>query len=126
MRREIAIAREKRSPAGCRLVSCLPAGLAELGYVQTAIPRSAKDARATREIETAVRRIPTVHHLYRGDAREPWRLGDESIHPEQFPLMCSGVSASWEESAAGVGRDRVSGVAHRLHQLTLRSGGGGT
>ena len=45
---------------------------------------------------------------------------------EHFPLMCSGVSASGEESVAVVGRDRVHGVAHSRDELTMRSGGSPT
>ena len=46
-------------------------------------------------------------------------------HLEHFPLMCSAVSTSCEDSAAVVGRDRALGIAHARDELTMRSGGDG-
>ena len=47
----------------------VPEELAALSNPQTAIPAIAKDARLIRLIEETVKRIPTSHDLYLGDAR---------------------------------------------------------
>ena len=47
----------------------LPAELRDLGDLQTAIPRVAKDEQLLKLIHEAVERIPTRHLLIRGDAR---------------------------------------------------------
>jgi DNA modification methylase len=62
------------------LSTFVPSELAELGARQSDIPRIAKDRRAMQLIEDAVRRIPTGHELYRGDARDLSAVGDEGVH----------------------------------------------
>ena len=62
-----------------KLEKYLPAELAHVDNLQTAIPRIAKDERLIREIAGAVRTIPTTHSLLQGDARE-LLLPDASIH----------------------------------------------
>jgi DNA modification methylase len=57
----------------------LPPGLEDLDDPQTAIPRIAKDRSLTRQIEQAMRTIPTRHDLWNEDARA-MRLDDESVH----------------------------------------------
>lgn len=57
----------------------LPEELAELGNPQTALPMIAKDPRLTKTIESAVRRIPTSHDLFLGDARA-MRIRPGSVH----------------------------------------------
>lgn len=58
----------------------VPRAAAGLENPQTDIPRIAKDKRLFRQIETAVRQIPTTHRLVWGDARELTFLEDASIH----------------------------------------------
>ncbi|MCH9002684.1 MAG: hypothetical protein IIC02_08940, partial [Planctomycetes bacterium] len=60
--------------------------------------------------ETSVAEDRVIHQI-----EKPFQL-------EHFPLMCSDISASCEESSAVVGRDRVHGVAHGAHELAMRSG----
>jgi DNA modification methylase len=57
----------------------VPDEVANLANPQTGIPVIAKDARLIRLIEEAVKRIPTRHDLYLGDART-MRLAPESVH----------------------------------------------
>lgn len=57
----------------------VPSELSKLGNPQTALPAIAKDAYLIGLIEDAVKRVPTEHHLFRGDARE-MRLEPESVH----------------------------------------------
>jgi modification methylase len=57
----------------------VPEELAELADPQTAIPAIAKDGRLVGLIEEAIKRIPTRHDLYRGDART-MQLEPESVH----------------------------------------------
>ena len=47
---------------------------------KTAIPRVAKDPRLLREIEEAVKEVPTHHRLVLGDARRMDDVPDESVH----------------------------------------------
>jgi modification methylase len=47
---------------------------------QKAIPAVAKDARAVRSIESAVRRLSTRHRLILGDSRDMDSVADESVH----------------------------------------------
>jgi DNA modification methylase len=61
------------------LETFLPPELCELGDLQTAIPRIAKDRKLTRLISLAVREIPTTHDLRRGDARAI-EMAPESVH----------------------------------------------
>ena len=58
----------------------LPASLSNLLNLQTDIPRVAKDARLLDQIEAAVQRIPTAHHLLQGDSRDLSMLDDRSVH----------------------------------------------
>ena len=48
----------------------LPAALRKLENPQTALPRIAKDAKLTRQLEAAVQQLPTTHTLHLQDARE--------------------------------------------------------
>jgi DNA modification methylase len=57
----------------------VPPALRRLPNPQTDIPRIAKDARLLEAITEAVHRIPTVHTLWLGDAREVVLPG-ESVH----------------------------------------------
>jgi modification methylase len=57
----------------------VPEELAGLADPQTAIPAIAKDERIVGLIEEAIKRIPTHHDLYRGDARA-MQLEPESVH----------------------------------------------
>lgn len=56
----------------------------EIGHIgrdhQTALPRIAKDPNLTRLIDQALRRIPTHHEIYPGDARQMDFLQPESVH----------------------------------------------
>jgi DNA modification methylase len=56
----------------------VPEELAALSNPQTAIPAIAKDARLIGLIDEAIRRIPTSHDLYLGDARA-MELASESV-----------------------------------------------
>ncbi len=58
----------------------VPKEVLPLANPQTDIPRIAKDERLVRLIEEAVRRIPTCHHLWLGDARRMEGLKRESVH----------------------------------------------
>ncbi len=57
----------------------VPEDLKSIENPQTALPRIAKDARLVDLIEDAVRRIPTEHNLYLGDARQ-CPMPAESVH----------------------------------------------
>ena len=57
----------------------VPEELSALPDPQTAIPAIAKDARLIGLIEEAVKRVPTGHELYLGDART-MQLEPESVH----------------------------------------------
>jgi DNA modification methylase len=58
----------------------VPQELRDLGDLQKAIPRLAKDKHAVQAIERAVQTIPTAHHIYHGDARQMPNLEPESVH----------------------------------------------
>jgi hypothetical protein len=58
----------------------VPEELAKLDDPQTAIPRIAKDAQLIRLIERAVHQVPTLHSIYRGDARDMPGLEPDSVH----------------------------------------------
>ena len=62
------------------LSALLPSDLGELSDIQRAIPRIAKDARLTRQIEQCLAHIPTTHNLYLGDAREMADIGKDTVH----------------------------------------------
>lgn len=61
------------------LDSFVPASLRHVEDPQTAIPRLAKDDLLLREIEEAVRRIPTKHRLYCQDSRDLSFLDSDSV-----------------------------------------------
>src|SRR4051812_46230515 len=65
--------------ADAGLARFLPEALRMLEDPQKDIPRIAKDETLTSQIERAVPHIPTVHHLYRQDARV-LALAPESVH----------------------------------------------
>lgn len=56
------------------LHSYVPDDLGDLGNLQTAIPRIAKNQEAVKRIERAVHTVPTIHRLFLGDARESLSL----------------------------------------------------
>ena len=58
----------------------VPAEFLEIGDHRTAIPRIAKDPRSIQLIERAVHQVPTLHRLYRGDARNMSELKPQSVH----------------------------------------------
>lgn len=58
----------------------VPRAVAGLERPQTDIPRIAKDGRLLKQIEAAVRQIPTTHRVIQGDARELTFLEDAMIH----------------------------------------------
>ena len=58
----------------------LPKGVANLLHPQIDIPRIAKDPRLVAQIEAAVQRIQTNHHLLQGDSRDLSVLADHSVH----------------------------------------------
>ena len=62
------------------LSAFIPGELRELGDIQTAIPRLARDERSVGLIEHAIQTIPTWHRLYVGDARKISSLKPESVH----------------------------------------------
>ena len=58
----------------------VPKEFLDLGDVQTAIPRIAKDPEAIRVIGRAVQQVPTSHSLHFGDARDMAAVEPESVH----------------------------------------------
>lgn len=58
----------------------LPDWVAELKNPQTDIPRLAKDQKLLKQIEAAIRQVPTQHNLYQADARNLSFLPDKSVH----------------------------------------------
>lgn len=63
------------------LVSYIPTEVGVIGADhQTALPRIAKDPQLSRSIGEALRRVPTRHDLYLGDARQMDFLAPESVH----------------------------------------------
>jgi DNA modification methylase len=58
----------------------IPDSLREIGDIQTAIPRIAKDEHAIGQIESAIQNVPTIHRLVRGDARDMSIVEPESVH----------------------------------------------
>jgi DNA modification methylase len=67
-------------PKKVDLSSYVPGELGEIGNLQTAIPRFAKDLDAVAKIENAVRTVPTSHNLLLGDARLLSDIPSESAH----------------------------------------------
>jgi DNA modification methylase len=73
----------KRSVAHTTIVDFreyVPRQVGKLGNPQTELPRIAKDPKLTALIESALRSVPTVHDLYRGDARDLSMVKPESVH----------------------------------------------
>lgn len=66
--------------AALDLTEYLPEELTQLDDPQTDIPRLARDERAVAVIEDIVRKVPTSHSLYLGDAREMPQLRPGSVH----------------------------------------------
>jgi DNA modification methylase len=62
------------------LSAFIPRELRDLGDIQTAIPRLARDEHSVALIEHAIQTIPTWHRLYVGDARKISSLKPESVH----------------------------------------------
>lgn len=58
----------------------LPSSVTKLGNPQKDIPRIAKDSILLGHIESATHRIPTIHNLFLGDARNLSFLDDKSVH----------------------------------------------
>ena len=77
-KRKAAIDSPERATAD--LSAFIPGELRELGDIQTAIPRLARDERSVGLIEHAIQTIPTWHRLYVGDARKMSSLKPESVH----------------------------------------------
>ena len=87
------------------LDSYVPGSLRALGDLRTAIPAIARDRKRMREVEEAVRRLPTRHQLVVGDAREI-HLAPESVHlvmtsPPYWTLKkyreCEGQLGHWAD-----------------------------
>ncbi len=62
------------------LAAFVPKELRNLDNPQTDIPRLAKNEQSVKDIEQAVRTIPTKHGLFMGDARDMSNLVPESVH----------------------------------------------
>lgn len=62
------------------LAGFVPERLLELDDAQTDIPRIARDAKITRQLDAAVQKIPTRHALYQRDARLLADLRPQSVH----------------------------------------------
>jgi DNA modification methylase len=77
MPRGATAGQQRREASG--LASFLPESLRRLEDPQKDIPRIAKDPALTAEIEQALGRVPTTHHLYCRDARTI-RLEPVSVH----------------------------------------------
>jgi modification methylase len=63
----------------CRFEDYIPAELTQLDNPQTALPAIAKNSRLIEAIAESVRRVPTIHNIHLGDARE-MKLLPESVH----------------------------------------------
>lgn len=71
----------KTGPVGVsRLAEYLPVEVLPLNNPQTDLPRIAKDERLTQLIEETIRRVPTNHAIYMGDAREMVDVEPGSVH----------------------------------------------
>lgn len=71
---------ERRGTKHVDLSSFVPHELQNLGDLQTAIPRLARDPQSVRLIENAIHRVPTEHHLYRSDSRNMVELQPDTVH----------------------------------------------
>jgi hypothetical protein len=58
----------------------LPDELRSLADPRRDIPRIAKDRELIEQIERAIRRIPTMHHLVNRDSRDMRELEPNSVH----------------------------------------------
>lgn len=76
----IASAQASTPPPEDPLARLVPAEWAELEDPRRALPRLAKDPRATGLIESALQEVPTRHVLYLGDARTAAPLEPGSVH----------------------------------------------
>jgi len=61
-------------------IDYLPQEVSVLENPQTDIPRIAKNKKLVKKIESAAQQIPTLHHLYKADARSLSFINDESVH----------------------------------------------
>lgn len=68
------------APPKVELDSLLPSWAHELGDIQTAIPRLAKEPRRTAEIESILQELPTCHRIAKCDARCMEGLVSNSVH----------------------------------------------
>jgi DNA modification methylase len=66
--------------SGSDLAEYVPKAIGSLSSPQTDIPRIAKDARLTSEIETALKTVPTTHDLHLADSRRMEFLDDSCMH----------------------------------------------
>jgi modification methylase len=62
------------------LASFIPVAVGELDNPQLDLPRIAKDAKLTNQIEWAIQRIPTHHRFFQHDARSIDFLEPKSVH----------------------------------------------
>src|SRR5437870_4957185 len=62
------------------LAEYLPPDLRDLTNPQTDLPRIARDESPMRQIEAALRDVPTTHRLYQQDARDLHFLKPGSVH----------------------------------------------
>jgi len=62
------------------LARLVPPELGELHHIQTDLPRIARDKTLMSCIDSAVKRVSTVHDLYCGDARNLHEIEQESVH----------------------------------------------
>src|SRR5438552_3650532 len=81
----LAVRTHRTKPAESRkeaeaLQDFVPSEILPLENPQTDIPRIAKNERLLGLIEEALHRIPTVHDLHLGDARQMDSIPPESIH----------------------------------------------
>ena len=58
----------------------IPTEVGKITNHQTDLPRIAKDKRITAAIEANLTKIPTIHNLYKRDARDISFIPDESVH----------------------------------------------
>jgi modification methylase len=98
-----------------RMAGYVPPEIGPIGRDhQTALPRIAKDARLTHLIDQALRRIPTHHEIYPGDARHMDFLQLESVHL----IACSPPYWTLKEYREAVGQlGHVPDYEHFLAEL---------
>ncbi len=68
------------SPPATSLDGVLPAWTADLGDLQKAIPKLAKDRKRLAELDCVIGEVPTLHRSVHGDARELAGLEPKSVH----------------------------------------------